>query len=89
MLATPTEALRTVSSDEGTPTNQNQTLPASPAPSVTPTAVPTTSDIITSATGSEITACSTFRPEDSPGQTKTQIQTDAGKSGDLAGPGGA
>ena len=66
--------------------NQNQTLPASPAPSVTPTAAPTA--IITSTIGSEITACSTFIQEDSPGQIKTQIQTDAGKTGDVAGPAG-
>ncbi|KAG7225929.1 hypothetical protein INR49_018530 [Caranx melampygus] len=64
VLATPTEATsgrRTGSSDEETPTNQNQTLPASPALSVTPTAAPTASDIITSTTGSDITTCSTLR----------------------------
>ena len=43
-LATPTEVRSP--SPEDTPTNQNQTLILSPTPSITPTATPTSCDII-------------------------------------------
>ncbi|XP_071352730.1 WD repeat-containing protein 62 isoform X2 [Trachinotus anak] len=93
VVATPTDVMSqggvgrwSVSSVEATPTNQNQTLIVSPAPSITPIVMPTTCDIITSevtfTSASDITTSSTSRQGDSPGQAETRIQTDTGSGDD-------
>ncbi|XP_074536120.1 WD repeat-containing protein 62 isoform X2 [Halichoeres trimaculatus] len=78
-VTTPTDVMSeggasrwSVSSVEQTVIKTNKSLSISPASSITPTATPTTSDVIT---------CSTFEQEEGPEGSETRVQNNPGETG--------